>query len=168
MHQSMSKTCRWSKFFCTLNLYTPSPRADMKKRVYFLVSDMDLMTESVTNYLHRCEIKEKELSCERIIKNYNVMPTYGVLSGGDIIFQAYDDECLRRITPGQDVARCEITPRYGDSVYRSIGLQGLSPDGRWLVFTRSNWTGWKARADGMGSDLWQGQMDMFVIDLKKE
>ncbi|MFQ5441941.1 MAG: hypothetical protein ACE5EB_04365 [Thermodesulfobacteriota bacterium] len=152
------------------NYGTDAPRADMKKRVYFLSVDFDSMTELRKRYLHRCEIKEMELSCERIIKDYNVMPAYGVLSDGDIIFQAYDDDanCIRRITPGRDTARCEITPRYGESVYRSIGLQGLSPDGRWLVFERDNWTGWKKRADGMGSDLWQGQMDLFVIDFMEE
>jgi len=162
----------WAKCFEMKdgNYGTDAPRADMKKRVYFLSVDFDIMTELTENYLHRCEIKKRDLSCKRISKDYNVMPTYGVLPDGDIIFQAYDDddECLRRITPGQDVARCEITPSYGESVYKSIFLLGLSPDGRWLVFTRSNWTGWKARANGMGTDLWQGQMDMFVIDLKEE
>lgn len=162
----------WAKCFEIKdgNYGTVAPRVDMENRVYFLVSDMDVMTESVTNYLHRCEIKERELSCERIIKDYNVMPTYGVLSDGDIIFQDYDGygDCILRITPGRDVARCEITPRYGESVYGKVSLQGLSPDGRWLVFDRYTTREWRERADGMGSDLWQGQMDMFVIDLMEE
>lgn len=161
----------WAKCFNMVDIdsSTHEPRADSKNRVYFLDVEFDFMTEWETNYLHRCDLRDGELSCERIIKDHDVFPTYGFLPDGDIVFGEYKKgDCIRRITPGQETSRCEIYPRYGESVYRNVSLRGISPGGQWLVFSRSNSKGWKKRADGMGSDLWQGQIDMFVIDLMEE
>lgn len=163
----------WAKCFNIVDMEGSSdaPRADRKNRVYFLYVEFDIMTELERMFLHRCDLRNRELLCERIIKNHNVMPTYGFLPDGDIVFQDYDDaltNCILRITPGQKTARCEIYPQYGDSVYDRVSLRGVSPNGRWLVFDRYTTKGWKKRTDGMGSDLWQGQMDMFVIDLLNE
>lgn len=161
----------WARCFDIVDMEGSSdePRADRENRVYFLYVEFDIMTELETNFLHRCDLRDRELSCERIIKDHNVMPTYGFLPDGDIVFQSYDDdpECIRRITPGQETARCEIYPQSGGSVYEHIGLTGVSPDGRWLVFNRYNTREWIEREDD-GASLWQGQNDLFVIDLMEE
>ena len=115
-------------------------------------------------YLNQCEVKDRELKCKRILEDYYVNHFFNFLSNGDIIFQEHGlpDNCIRRATPGGKEAPCVLTTQYGDVKYDGVGLDGVSPDGRWLVFKRYNST----RVPGGASVDWQ--FDLFVIDLKDD
>jgi hypothetical protein len=130
-------------------------------RIYYLDRDAPL-DELYHLYLQRCDIKEEGLDCERILKGFDdVMPSYDFLPDGDIIFyDLYQGECIRRATPGRDNARCVITPDLGGTVYDSISLTGISPDGRWLAFKRYNRGKRKINGDG-----YHWKLDLFVIEL---
>lgn len=106
-------------------------------------------------HLHRCGIRDRELYCERVLKEYDdITPFFGILADGGIVFQDNNDnDCIRRSSPGAEDARCMAYPRYGDVEYEGLGLIGVSPDGRWVVFYRY---GDKERRD------------LFVIDTKTD
>jgi hypothetical protein len=149
----------WARCF-DLALDTEAFKGDRGKRFYFLGKS----PQSGKNNLHRCDIRDGEIFCERILEGYNVKPSFGFLPGGDIVFQDYDeyDECIRRVGQGRDNARCIIYPRYGDSVYDKVSLLGVSPDGRWLVFDRYN------RITEPDGESFRWRVDLFVIDLAND
>jgi hypothetical protein len=55
-----------------------------------------------------------------------------------------------------------IYQQYGDVVYDTVYLTGVSPDGGWLVFERSN------RLTKKPDGTFRWQVDLFVIDLKSD
>ena len=136
-------------------------------RIYYLDRDAPL-DELYHIRLHQCDIKDRKLKCKRILKGFDdVLSSYGFLPDGDIVFyDRYQGECIRRATPGQGNARCVITPEFGGVVYDSVSLKGISPDGRWLAFTRSNRERRKIKAGHYGQDDYLWRPDLFVIELK--
>ena len=136
-------------------------------RIYYLERDAPL-DELYHIRLHQCDINDRKLECKRILKGFDdVLPSYGFLPDGDIVFyDRYQGECIRRATPGQGNARCVITPEFGGVVYDSVSLRGISPDGRWLAFTRSNRERRKIKAGHYGQDDYLWRPDLFVIELK--
>jgi hypothetical protein len=120
----------YGEVFSTLNV-------DTENRIYFVTENDLIPRPDINSILYRCIIKDKELSCEKIFESEEYGP-YEILPGGDIIFEAIYDKCIRRITPGQSRAECVIDKRYGSRTYHDISFLGISTDKRWLAFKRSN------------------------------
>lgn len=115
------------------------------------------------HFLNQCEIKNRELHCERILEEYDFSRSFDFLPDGDIIFQDYvHDECIRRASPGDETARCVIGLQYGDAVYDGISPVGVSPDGRWFVFQRYN------RITRPGEETIYWHFDLFAIELRSK
>ena len=110
-------------------------RLDADNSIYFLVSDGNL-SETGTSYIYRCALKDKDLACETILERGYRISTY-FLHNGDIIFKDEHNKCIRRVSPGEADGECMLDLRYGEDVYGGIGLSGISPDGRRLLFKRS-------------------------------
>ena len=93
--------------------------------------------------IHRCKLKDKGLLCEEVVNytcgNGEFIAGYDVLSDGDILFQGIYDKCIRRISPGEKKAGCVIDTRYGEERYRNISGGSISPDGKRMVFVRSDY-----------------------------
>ena len=151
----------WAECF-KLDSSSDAVKVGRDNRIYYLAMDAPIY-ELYHLHLQRCDVREEGLHCERILKGFDdVMPSYDFLPDGDIIFVDYErDECIRRATPGQDNARCVITPEFGGAVYDNISLTAVSPDGRWLAFERYNRGKRKTNDDG-----YHWILDLFVIELK--
>ncbi len=147
----------WAKCF-DLESGSDKFKVGRDSRIYYLAIDGNIW-EPHNNHLYQCDIENKELKCKRILKEFDdVLPSFDFLSNGDIIFQdrvRYD--CIWRATPGQSNARCVILPEFKDD---SVSLIGISPDGRWLAFRRSNRSKEKTKNNDY---FWTG--DLFVIEL---
>ncbi|MBI5560555.1 MAG: hypothetical protein HY883_04715 [Deltaproteobacteria bacterium] len=153
----------WAKCFDLGNVNATSAKIDRKNNIYF-VDERNVEEEEwplKKNSFYRCAVKDRELSCERILEEYDVAPFYGILPNGDIIFQdGGNDRCIRQFTTDSKDARCVIDAHYGDVVYDRIYIEGVSPDGRWLLFERHN------VPENVAEGPWRE--DFFVIDLKND
>jgi hypothetical protein len=79
--------------------------------------------------LYRCSIKNKNLSCEKILERIS---DYKVLPNGDIV-SSDRTGCISHITVGQVDRKC-IVEKGGD--YDFIRIGAVSPDGQRLAFVR--------------------------------
>ena len=119
-------------------------------------------------WFYRCDVSKKGLDCEKVLKHGNLGP-YEVLSNGEIVFsEVGNNECIFRISAGEDYAECVIGARYGNKIYDDVSLIGTSPDGRWLAFHRFTWPV-KIVDDSLiyesGGHFYY---DLFLIDLKDD
>jgi hypothetical protein len=111
--------------------------------------------------LWQCVIKDREVTCQRMFEKYDVFHIFDFLPGGDIIFEDNNNDlCVHRSTPEGKVDECVINVGYDDSLYNSVSIIGVSPDGRWLAFRR-----------GVKPIIYEGKrryggQDLFVIELK--
>jgi hypothetical protein len=139
-------------------------KVDNENRIYFQVSEDYVVTQPFSkHFVYRCEIKKKDLFCEEVLERKGSFSSYAFLSDGDLVYDnSYKDECIRRFTPWRAEGGCVVDRRYGDVEYRDIMLIGVSHDGRWLVFERSNWE-WSPSIN----DFYH-KTDLFVIELKKD
>jgi len=84
--------------------------------------------------LHRCALKDKDISCEIVLERPHSIYSYDILPDGDIIFTESDDNCIRRISPKHTNAECVAGGRRPGWIY----LIGISPDGRRLAYKKFN------------------------------
>lgn len=137
---------------------------DRENRFYFIQNEQtDRVYQSRSRHtLYRCNISRNEIFCEKILeRNRKISYNYGFLPDGSIVFHD-GRNCIRRAFPGQADAECMVGSRYENKVYDSVSFIGISPNGRWLVFERSNMI---TKSDGKFSH-WEN--DLFAIDLMDE
>jgi hypothetical protein len=156
----------WAKCF-TLDVDKRYLKIDGKNNIYFyndyfaplFVDVGDFFPER--NRLYRCALKDRELFCERMLAQYDVMAFYGILPNGDIVFGDYDNfQCILQSTRGGQGARCVIGTAYGDAVYDHVYMENISPDQRWLLFER-----YYVPQD---RDKGPWRVDLFLIDLESD
>lgn len=111
--------------------------------------------------LYRCVIKDKELSCEKAFEYVGWAAPYEILPNGDMIF--YDDisRSILQISPPLKKPRRILDRQYMEEQYGDISLQGISADGKWLVYERT-----KMITTPQGG-FSHHQEDLFVIELAK-
>jgi hypothetical protein len=132
---------------------------DRENRIYIQVREDPDPAADGRRSLYRCGIRDRKLSCKRMfVHDGFIRDIWFMPEEGTVFLDTYYVNCIRLFPPGRD-ARCVIGSRYGEVVYDSVGLDGISSDGRWLVFERSNEI---TKPDGEFSH-WQ--YDLFVIDL---
>lgn len=132
-------------------------KVDGDKRIYFLVSDGNLPNPG-TYYIHRCELKDRELACEKILERDYYINPYS-LHNGDIIFKDEHNNCIRRVSPGEADGECILDLRYGEDVYSGISLHGISLDGRRLLFERSK------KVEPPEGRFFGYRSDLFILEL---
>lgn len=125
---------------------------DRENTIYFTgLEDTNPTTGRGIYLLYRCRVKNKELFCERIVELDRIIyPGLDFLPDGDIIFEDYEKNCIRRALSGQKKARCII-----DNAH----LIGVSADGKRLAYERSKII---TKLDGEFS---HHQYDLFVREL---
>ncbi len=112
-------------------------------------------------FFDQCVIKDRKVSCKRMLDEYELVRSFDFLPGGDILFKDYENYvCIHRATPDGKVTECAIDVRYGDHVYDGVSVVGVSPDGRWLAFDRYN----KVKKPGREKIYWE--FDLFLMELK--
>lgn len=124
-----------------------------KNRIYFLTTIKDAWEKPLRKKrdFHRCEIKEKELTCEIIFEDvaeHNII-SYFVTRGGDVVYQEELVKCVRRFSPYQTEGRCIVS---GPDLTR---FHGISPDGRRLAFQRHMWE----------EDKKYNRYDLYIMEL---
>ncbi|VAV84070.1 hypothetical protein MNBD_DELTA01-710 [hydrothermal vent metagenome] len=112
-------------------------------------------------FFNQCVIKDRKVSCKRMLDEYELVRSFDFMPGGDILFEDYDNDiCVHRSTPEGRVTECVIGVRYGDHVYDGVSVVGVSPDGRWLAFDRYN----KVKKPERKKIYWE--FDLFLMELK--
>jgi len=112
------------------------PKVDEKNKIYFLTQEKGFgaISERGGWLLHRCALKDKDISCEIVLERPHSIYSYDILPDGDIIFTESDDNCIRRISPKHTDAECVAGGRRPGEIY----LIGISPDGRRLAYETFN------------------------------
>jgi hypothetical protein len=154
----------WAKCFELGSEYEkiiPYIFVDRNGRIYFSVNDDNFPQVGSRYFLYRCDIKDRALSCERILDlGYYIEPNF--LHNGGMVFKDQGNGCIRRLPLGQYDSGCILDSRSGEVVYNYISPAWISPDGRRLAFERGN------RMTRPDSDFSYLQRDLFVIELEDD
>lgn len=125
------------------NMYINGLRIDRANRIYILASPVSsfsrLPKASDLKYsLFRCSIKGETLDCEEILKRDKSIESFDITPDGKkIVFKEEieapwrKNTCIWLFEEGASEVKC-ITPNATDNSVFSI-----SPDGRWVAYTRS-------------------------------
>ncbi len=135
---------------------------DKENRIYFHTSKGQFTTPETIYSINRCEIKNKKLYCKEMVKRKGSFNKYNFLPNGDLIYSNQNEgECIRSLTPWEAEGDCLIGTKSGETEYSGVWLQGVSPDGKWLLYTRS----YPANRPNI-HDVYH-KYDLFAVELKQ-
>ncbi len=140
---------------------------DKENRLYFITGESIRVSKRMSRKKYRflrCKINDRDISCEEFgilsEDEKGIEPNLlNLLPDGNIIFIRGKDSCIHRLKPGETDAECIADVRYEDDTYKRIRLRAVSPDGKWIAFTRGK------EPPKPGGRFYRYQLDLFVKEI---